>query len=471
MAKKAKAKAAARRRQAKQRRDKRRTARPHGGDGHSGPQGFDPFFGATGTERAVFELESVLMLIAEGDNAGADSLTRRIAATYPGQRSRPHIEALAEILTAGVKTVWRRGWRPAEVVRQARRLHRRNTHESLAAAAILGQARDYSTAAARFDDAAWQEQLVQLFDQWSWGEAMKPALESGGPSAWLDAWLAGQGTDLAAALRCALEVAVTLRRLPPIEVLGPYPGSTAFGQGAAPGASSGLPAKLLERVRALLAKAESTNYPDEAAAFTAKAQEIMSRHAIDSALLGSRNERDREKPSMRRLDIDDPYAQAKAVLLQVVCDANRARTVWSKELGFSSVVGFSADLDIVEILFGSLLVQSTSAMLEHGSRRSAYGHNDTTAFRRSFMESYANRIGQRLQRSAQAAVDAAAAASGADLLPVLASRQDEVDQAMAEAFPHIVQSQTTRRYHREGHLAGKVAADLADLSLFDELVS
>lgn len=253
-------------------------------------------------------------------------------------------------------------------------------------------------------------------------------------------------------------------------MLGPFPGAAGAAERAVDTAATGLPTKLLERVRALLAKAEATDYPDEAAAFTAKAQEIMSRHAIDSALLGSRAQV-REKPTQRRVDIDDPYPQSKATLLQVVCEANRARAVWSKGLGFSTVVGFLADLDIVEILFGSLLVQSTAAMLAHGSRRSAYGHNNTTAFRRAFMQSYANRIGERLQDSTRAAVDAAAAETGADLLPVLASREDEVDRALEEAFPDVVQCRGSRSYDREGFVAGSVAADLADLTLFDELAS
>ena len=37
---------------------------------------------------------------------------------------------------------------------------------------------------------------------------------------------------------------------------------------------------MLERVRALLAKAESTTFPEEADALTAKAQQLMTRHAL-----------------------------------------------------------------------------------------------------------------------------------------------------------------------------------------------
>lgn len=40
---------------------------------------------------------------------------------------------------------------------------------------------------------------------------------------------------------------------------------------------------------------------------------------------------------------------------------------------------------------------------------------------------------------------------------------------MEEAFPHMVHSRGSKSYDREGFVAGAVAADLADLTLFDEL--
>lgn len=58
-------------------------------------------------------------------------------------------------------------------------------------------------------------------------------------------------------------------------------------------------------MRALLAKAESTEFPQEAEALTARAQEMMARHSIDLALL----EQDPEEPeaaAARRLPVDSP---------------------------------------------------------------------------------------------------------------------------------------------------------------------
>src|SRR4030095_11125300 len=113
---------------------------------------------------------------------------------------------------------------------------------------------------------------------------------------------------------------------------------------------------------ALLAKAESTTYPDEAEALTAKAQQLMTRHAIDAAAVeGERGCGARVSP--RRAGIDDPYARARVTLLSEVARANRCRAVWSRGFGFATVFGDEGDIDAVEVLYTSLLGQATRAMV------------------------------------------------------------------------------------------------------------
>ena len=104
---------------------------------------------------------------------------------------------------------------------------------------------------------------------------------------------------------------------------------------------------MLDRVRALLAKAESSQFPQEAEAFTAKAQELMARHSIDAALLAGAGSGG-DVPEGVRLGTDKPYDEAKALLIQQVAEANRCRSVWSDDLGFATVLGFPADLEAVE---------------------------------------------------------------------------------------------------------------------------
>src|SRR5438552_3000516 len=55
-----------------------------------------------------------------------------------------------------------------------------------------------------------------------------------------------------------------------------------------------------------------------------------------------------------------------------------------------------ADLDAVELLFTSLLVQANAAMIRAGGKKDEYGRSRTRSFRQSFLVPYAIRIGERL---------------------------------------------------------------------------
>jgi hypothetical protein len=213
-------------------------------------------------------------------------------------------------------------------------------------------------------------------------------------------------------------------------------------------------------VRALLAKAESTPYPHEAEALSAKAQELMTRYSIDEAVVDAGRGGGGTRPIGRRLSVDDPYAGGKAELLTAIANANSCRSVWTPELGFSTVFGFPLDLDATELLYTSLLVQANAAMVAAGSQRDRAGRSRTRSFRASFMEGFAWRTGQRLRAASKAATEAASAERGASLLPVLAARTEKVEAACDAAFPNL----TRRRgsiTNTAGWRAGVVAAELA----------
>lgn len=253
------------------------------------------------------------------------------------------------------------------------------------------------------------------------------------------------------AMACAIEVLALLLSLPPLP---------RFGQPVR-AARPGHDTRILEKVRALLAKAESTTFPEEAEALSAKAQELMARHAIDEAMVGVA-EGVGDAPTGVRVPVDDPYAGAKSVLLAEVAGANRCRAVWSKHLGISTVVGFESDLEFVEVLYTSLLVQATSAMVAAGSQVDRSGRSRTRSFRQAFLLAYASRIGHRL-RAAEAASRASATEEyGAALVPVLADRSAAVSAARDAAFPGAV-SRTVSISSAAGWAAGSAAADLATL--------
>jgi hypothetical protein len=268
--------------------------------------------------------------------------------------------------------------------------------------------------------------------------------------------VAGSGAraaDLGVDVCVGVEVLALLSSLPPLPPLGAAP-----RRAPRPDHDP----RMLEKVRALLAKAESTTFPEEAEALSAKAQELMARHAIDEAMVGAAAGVD-DAPSGLRLPVDDPYARAKSILLSVVASANRCRAVWFEGLGFSTVVGFEADLEFVEVLYTSLLVQATSAMVAAGSQVDRSGRSRTRSFRQSFLLAYAARIGHRLREAEAAGRSEAAQAYGDALLPVLAGRQAAVDAARDAAFPDAV-SRSVSASNAGGWAAGSAAADLASLS-------
>ncbi len=59
-----------------------------------------------------------------------------------------------------------------------------------------------------------------------------------------------------------------------------------------------------------------------------------------------------------RIAIDEPYLRAKSLLLHVVAESSRCRSVFLTAFAMSSVTGFADDLDATETLFTSLLVQA-----------------------------------------------------------------------------------------------------------------
>src|SRR5258708_26039932 len=196
-------------------------------------------------------------------------------------------------------------------------------------------------------------------------------------------------------LRVAIELLHLMRDVHVLERLCALPGAARAGAWAA---GSGAEAGTLGKIRALLAKAESTEFPEEAEALSARAQELMAKHSIDHALLAAQSG-SKDRPAARRLPVDNPYESPKATLLHAVAQANRCRSVWQKAIGMSTVVGFPSDLDAVELLFTSLLVQANTAMLREGAKKDAYGRSRTRAFRQSFLVAYAYRIGVRLSEA------------------------------------------------------------------------
>lgn len=368
---------------------------------------------------------------------------------------------LTGLLQQETGRAWQRGWQPADLVRMARREYG-SLHARVTVDAIAAQMRAYAAATV---DERWEAQLRDLGAALWWEHDDR----------YLSALGEREGLSRPELIRCVIEVLYVFSICPQIQMLCPPPGLGQARRGSSDAARTQeqpIDERQLDRVRALLAKAESTNFPEEAETYTAKAQELMARYSIDHALL-SAGTGVPEEPLGRRVGVDNPYEAPKVILLDAVARANRCRSVWSKAFGFVTVLGFPADVDAVELLFTSLLVQATTAMLRAGSRRDAYGRSSTRSFRQSFLIAYAQRIGERLNTATREATEQASQAMAGQpgaqrLLPVLASREEAVGSLAGQLFPHLVDQSVTIT-NREGWVHGRAAADRAHLNIREEV--
>ncbi|GGV19936.1 DUF2786 domain-containing protein [Streptomyces spectabilis] len=337
----------------------------------------------------------------------------------------------AEVARRGeefVRRAWERGWQPADVVRLVRR-DLDEDHVRLAAELIRAETRRYAPGRL---PARWPAQLAEL-------DALAP-------------WRAPDRFTRATAL---LTLYRLLLRLPAVEPVGPPPGARA-PLDTPP--AHGEP-RALTRIRALLAKAEATGYPEEAEALTAKAQELMARYSVDEALIAARTHA-AGTPGACRVGVDAPYETAKAILLDAVATANRCRAVWNEAFAFTTVVGFEPDLDVVELLYASLLVQGAAAMTTAEADQRAGGRNRTKTFRQAFWMAYAHRVGARLE--AAAAPVTHEDGDGA-LLPVLVARDVSVTDRTERMFPETTTTRVRGVVDGAGWAEGAAAAAGATL--------
>ena len=227
------------------------------------------------------------------------------------------------------------------------------------------------------------------------------------------------------------------------------------------------PDAMLARVRKLLAKAEDpAATPHEAETYTAKASELMAAYGIDRALLATAD------PSLdvigdRVVVLDRPYAADKAQLLGGVAVALGCRVVRRtrypdgvKELSVH-LFGHGSDLQRVEILFTSLLLQAMRAL----GRTPVPPWDHPAAFRRSWLAGFTGSVSRRLTLAERAAAEQAEGrfvARGTSTALVLADRSSAVEAARDATYPDLSPG-STRRLSGSGGADGWAAGQRADL--------
>jgi Protein of unknown function (DUF2786) len=334
------------------------------------------------------------------------------------------------MLLAQIRAAWARGWQPIELHRQGYRGCNGKAAGKLTALAI---AVDHASRRADIDP----QSRAQI-------ERLQLPTATGGDG-WLTGFIAHERLDRSEAMRTVIDAVHNLLTLRPLQPLG--------------GGDDASADPVLAKIRALLAKAESTTFEAEALAFTSKAQQLMTRHAIDLAAVHGAGARRTGGAAVIRVPIDSPYSTAKAKLLAVVADASRCRTVELVGFGLAEVIGMPSDLVGVELLFTSLLVQAQTALVR--------APRSSRSYRSSFLFAFAARIGERLREINAAVMKDATQEHGESFLPVLRSQAESIDAFVDERYGRLRSLRRRGAADPAGWVGGRTAADNAKLTFGD----
>lgn len=229
---------------------------------------------------------------------------------------------------------------------------------------------------------------------------------------------------------------------------------------------------MLEKIRALLSKAEHTNFPEEAKVFTEKAQELMTRYALSEAELDVLGRKDApDEVITKTIVVECPYTVAKGSLVSAVAKGNGCKVVfagndhrvphpkWPDGLLVRNiyVTGFSKDIELVELVFTSLLIQAQREQL-NTPRPS---HVSARVWNKSFLLGYAAEIGARLRNRKKAVINDMPEAERANVLPVLMSKEQQVQQAVEQRWGRL--GKISVGQVNDGYSAGRSAATRADV--------
>lgn len=215
--------------------------------------------------------------------------------------------------------------------------------------------------------------------------------------------------------------------------------------------------KILDKIRALLNKAESTNFGPEAEAFVGKAHELMMKYAIDEALLHQSDGKQEEIVIKKVKATKGTQTQpGRAGLLNAVCRTSRCRAIISGD--FLTIVGFKSDVEYVEMMYTSLVVQMLGGLYDARDKDHVTGKG--VGYDMSFCHSYQARIFERLDEITTKIEHDAGGEAGI----VLYDRKKKVNDHVRMEFPNLrAKTLTTRVNDGRGRDAGYNAANNADL--------
>ncbi|QFU86049.1 DUF2786 domain-containing protein [Amycolatopsis sp. YIM 10] len=220
--------------------------------------------------------------------------------------------------------------------------------------------------------------------------------------------------------------------------------------------------QLLTRVRKLLAKAEDPAVTEaEAEAYNTKAAELIARYGIDRAVLAAAG-RHTDTITSVKIPLHNPYSKDKAQLLSCVADPLRCRVVLlcrGQAVQSVTVFGFRSDLDRVELLFTSLLLQATTQLARVRPGWAGQGQT-VAAYRRTWLAGFASAVRLRLKAAESRAVAEHDEPGGQSAELVVLDRKKLVDDAYDAQYGRLRKASPRHLSgtgYTDGHFAGRRA--------------
>lgn len=204
----------------------------------------------------------------------------------------------------------------------------------------------------------------------------------------------------------------------------------------------------LDKARKLMAKAEGTDNEQEADLFFNAAIELLAKYGLDQALLDAKADT-QEKPGKRIFRFYGAHKADQRGLWTVVAKYNRCVAIQSSEkIGgryeqVMVLVGFEADIDIVEMIYTSLKLQVDQRL----ARIRSYNAARTRSARTRYFAGFTLAIRDRLEAAQAQAKAEVAKQPGTDL--VLRDRSLAVQHEFKNLFPNT--RNLSRRVSMDSH--------------------
>lgn len=228
----------------------------------------------------------------------------------------------------------------------------------------------------------------------------------------------------------------------------------------------------IRKIQKLLEKAESTDFPDEAKAFTDGAYKLMQEWAVTDAMLQGTHEKSEQIIVRRAEGQPGPHARHYADLLAVVADNMHCSVIYEAQFkrgGFNRydvlIYGYERDVELVQMTFLSLQMQLEREFLtpevQERLRISSMGNSGLKVrFKSSMIQGFSTGLHVRWQSLKQEILQD----NEPGVALVLRDRDKEVEDFMNSQNPNLRSTKPVKgETDYYAYASGVAAANRADM--------